>query len=50
MVQVSILPSEHVRIVQSIGLSKQDEEKILWCNGNELFSLDLGVGVGEGSQ
>lgn len=36
---VPISPKEHVDIVRSLGLSPEDEEKILWKNANTLFRL-----------
>jgi predicted TIM-barrel fold metal-dependent hydrolase len=36
---VPISPDEHVEIVRSIGLTKDDEEKIFWRNANDLFGL-----------
>ena len=36
---VPIRPKEHVDIVRSLGLSREDEEKIFWKNANTLFRL-----------
>lgn len=38
---VPISPGEHINIVRSLDLAKEDEEKILWKNANELFDLGL---------
>jgi predicted TIM-barrel fold metal-dependent hydrolase len=36
---VPISPREHVEIVKSLGLSHEDEEKILWKNAYTLFKI-----------
>ena len=36
---VPISPKEHIDIVRSLGLSREDEDKILWKNSAELFKL-----------
>jgi predicted TIM-barrel fold metal-dependent hydrolase len=36
---VPISPKEHIDIVKGLGLSQEDEEKILWKNASSLFRL-----------
>ena len=36
---VPISPKEHIDIVKGLGLSQEDEEKILWKNANTLFRM-----------
>jgi predicted TIM-barrel fold metal-dependent hydrolase len=36
---VPISPKEHIDIVNGLGLSQEDEEKILWKNASSLFRL-----------
>gem|GEM_PF-159731 len=36
---VPISPKEHIDIVRGLGLSSEDENKVLWKNANELFGL-----------
>jgi len=36
---VPISPKEHIDMVKSLGLSREDEEKILWKNANQLFKV-----------
>jgi predicted TIM-barrel fold metal-dependent hydrolase len=38
---VPIDPKEHVDIVKSMGLSKEDEEKVFWKNADAFFNLGL---------
>lgn len=38
---VPISPKEHIDLVKSLGLSQEDEAKILWKTANELFRLEV---------
>ena len=42
---VPISPREHIDIVKSLGLTREEEEKILWKNANSLFHLGLSSDV-----
>ena len=36
---VPISPKEHIDIVKGLGLSVEDESRILWKNANDLFQV-----------
>lgn len=38
---VPISPKEHIDLVKGLGLSQEDEARILWKTANELFKLEV---------
>jgi len=36
---VNISPVEHIQLIRSLGLGKENEDKIFWKNAKDLFKL-----------